>query len=71
MAPADAHADVDGFAAGIGPVEVISSALAASPAAAAGAEQRGMVEIVLIGGLRVQVRSGENPPPGTTQCRCG
>jgi transposase len=37
------------------PVEVISSAPAASPAAAAGAEQRGMIEIVLVGGVRVRV----------------
>ncbi|MER9870845.1 transposase [Mesorhizobium sp. M0136] len=37
------------------PVEVISSASAASPAAAAGAEQRGMIEIVLVGGVRVRV----------------
>lgn len=37
------------------PVEVISRAPAASPAAAAGAEQRGMIEIVLVSGVRVRV----------------
>lgn len=37
------------------PVEVISSAPAASPAAAAGAEQCGVIEIVLAGGVRVRV----------------
>ncbi|TGV95617.1 transposase, partial [Mesorhizobium sp. M2E.F.Ca.ET.154.01.1.1] len=37
------------------PVEVISSVPAASPAAAVGAEQRGVIEIVLVGGVRVRV----------------
>lgn len=37
------------------PVEVISSAPAASQAAAAGAVQRGVIEIVLVGGVRVRV----------------
>lgn len=37
------------------PVEVISSTSATSPAAAAGVEQRSMIEIVLVGGVRVRV----------------
>ncbi|TGQ04494.1 transposase [Mesorhizobium sp. M2E.F.Ca.ET.219.01.1.1] len=37
------------------PVEVISSVPAAAPAAAGGAEQRGVIEIVLLGGVRVRV----------------
>ncbi|MER9832787.1 hypothetical protein NKJ51_31430 [Mesorhizobium sp. M0134] len=37
------------------PVEVISSAPAASPAAATRTEQRGVIEIVLVGGVRVRV----------------
>ncbi|WP_394890473.1 IS66-like element accessory protein TnpA [Mesorhizobium sp. AaZ16] len=37
------------------PVEVISSAPTASPAAVAGAEQRGMIEVILVSGERVRV----------------
>ncbi|MER8577010.1 hypothetical protein NKG99_34985 [Mesorhizobium sp. M1409] len=57
MAAADADAGFGGFAAGIEsiPVEVISSAPAASPAVATGTEQRGVIEIVLVGGVRVRV----------------
>ncbi|TJW85062.1 MAG: IS66 family insertion sequence element accessory protein TnpB, partial [Mesorhizobium sp.] len=37
------------------PVEVISSVPAAAPTAAGGAEQPGVIEIVLVGGVRVRV----------------
>ena len=37
------------------PIEVVSSTPAVAPAAAAEVEQRGMIEIVLVGGVRVRV----------------
>jgi transposase len=37
------------------PIEVISNAPVTSPIAATGAEQRGVIEIVLVGGVRVRV----------------
>ncbi|BCG82854.1 hypothetical protein MesoLj113b_63960 [Mesorhizobium sp. 113-3-3] len=54
MTPAHAHADVGGFA-GIGPVDVVSIGSAASFPERPGAEQRGMIEIGLAGGLHVRV----------------